>query len=179
MKQQTHKIAIGGIVSALSLVVMLLSAVFPFAEYTCPALAGILLIALVLEFNKRTAFLAFVAIGVLALFIVPNKEAVALFIGFLGYYPILKSKLEQPKSRVLEWVLKVGIFNIAVLISYFVVIYLFGMTQVLDDMQQFAQYGVLILLGLANVAFVVYDFALTQLIALYLQRIKPKFKKVL
>lgn len=178
MKRQTHKVALGGIISALSLVAMLLSAVFPFAEYTCPALAGIVLIALVLEFNKKTALLAYAAIGILSIIIVPNKEAAILFVGFLGYYPILKSCLEQSKSRILEWIFKISIFNVAVLLSYFVVIYLLGMTDVLNDMQQFAKYGVFILLGLANIAFIIYDFALTQLIGLYLERIKPKLKKI-
>lgn len=173
---QTSKIAFGGIICALSLVTMFLSSVFPMAEYTCPALAGIFLIALVIDFNKKTALIAYIAISLLSIFMLPNKESAILFVAFLGYYPILKSRLEQTKSRVVEWIFKIGIFNIAVVVAYVIIIYVFQMTELLSDMQAFAKYGVYILLALGNVAFVVYDFALTNLIAMYIQRIKPKFK---
>lgn len=174
----TKKIAFGGIICALSLVVMFLSTVFPMAEYTCPALAGIFLIALVLDFNKKTALLAYAAISLLSVFMLPNKEAAIIFVAFLGYYPILKSCLEQTKSRILEWILKISIFNVSIFISYFIIIHVFNMTALLNDMQGFAEYGVLILLALGNVAFIIYDFALTNLIGMYIQRIKPKLRNI-
>ncbi|MEG2813418.1 MAG: hypothetical protein RSA79_02340, partial [Oscillospiraceae bacterium] len=124
---QTKKIAFGGMISALSLIMMLASAVFPMAEYTCPALAGIFLCVLVIEFGKKTATIAFLAVAILSIIIVPNKESAMLFCGFLGYYPILKSVLEShnlfnkkskqninesfspPKklSRIIEWAPKI------------------------------------------------------------------------
>ncbi|WMJ23583.1 hypothetical protein RBG61_02600 [Paludicola sp. MB14-C6] len=177
--KNSKKVAFGGIVGALSLVSMFLSGIFPFAEYTCPALAGIFLIALVIDFNKKTALIAYGAVSILSLLIMPNKEASILFVAFLGYYPILKSILEQCKSRVVEWILKVGIFNVTVLLSYYFIIHILGMSQVLDDMQGFAQYGVLVLLVMGNVAFIIYDIALTRLIATYVHSIRPKFKGLL
>lgn len=173
---RTRKLAFGGVMSALSLVSMFLSGVFPFAEYACPALAGVFLIALVIDFNKKTALIAYAAVALLSLFITPNKEAAILFIAFLGYYPILKSCLEQVKSRVLEWVLKMGLFNIAVVASYFVIVNILGMEEVLSQMKGIAEYGILVMLLLANVAFVIYDIALSGLISNYISRVKPKLK---
>lgn len=82
MKLSAKKAAFGGIACALSLLCMFLSALFPFAEYTCPALAGIVLVALVIDFGKRTAWVAYAAVAFLTVFITPNKEAAMLFIVF-------------------------------------------------------------------------------------------------
>lgn len=169
-------VALGGIISSLSLACLALSSIFPFAEYSSPALAGILLVVLVIDINKKTAFVAYGAISILAVFIMPNKEAVIIFVGFLGYYPILKSFFEQFKSRVVEYLLKFLLFNIMIFMSYFVIINLFGITEILDDMGGFSQYGIYGLLALGNIAFLVYDFALTRLILTYIQKIKPKLR---
>jgi len=169
-------VALGGIISSLSLVCLALSSIFPFAEYSSPALAGILLVVLVIEINKKTALIAYLAISILSIFIMPNKEATIIFIGFLGYYPILKSFFEQFKSRFVEYLLKFLLFNIMIFASYFVIINLFGMTEILDEMSSFSQYGIYGLVGLGNIAFLIYDFALTRLILTYIQKIKPKLR---
>lgn len=176
--KNSKKIAFGGMIGALSLVFMLLSAIFPFAEYTCPALAGITLVTLVIDFNKTTAFIAYLAVAVLSLLIVPNKEAAVLYVSFLGYYPILKSLLEHFHSRVIEWICKIGIFNVTIVLAYFVIIRVFGMEQILEDMQSLSQYGTYILLALGNVTFVIYDLALTGLIATYVNKIRPRLKNL-
>lgn len=162
--------------AGLSIVAMLLSGIFPMAEYALPAMAGIMMIPIVIEYNKRTAWIAFGAVAILSAIITPNKQAVALFVAFLGYYPILKSLFEQVKSRVLEWVLKLILFNASVLIAYFVVINLLGMTDILSSFGQLGEYGVLIMLILGNVAFIVYDIAVTRLIGAYIHIVKPKLR---
>ena len=176
MHSKSVPIAFGGIVSALSLLCMFLSGVFPFAEYSCPALAGILLVALVIDFGKKTAWIAYAAVAALCLFITPNKEAAVLFIAFLGYYPILKSNLEQIKSRVLEWILKIALFNVACVSAYLVIIYAFGMVELLDEMSMGFAWGIYAFWVLANVVFVVYDIAVSQVINVYLIVIRPKLR---
>ncbi len=174
MQSKSNPIAFGGIVCALSLLCMFLSGVFPFAEYTCPALAGIILVALVIDFGKKTAWIAYAAIAALCLFVTPNKEAAVLFIAFLGYYPIVKSNLEQIKSRVTEWILKIALFNAACVSAYFVIIYAFGMVELLDEMSMGYAWGIYAFWALANVVFVIYDTALSQVIGFYFTMIRPK-----
>lgn len=170
----SKRIAFSGLISALSLIALALSGIFPYAEYTCPALAGILLISIVIEVNKRTALLAYFAVSILGFFIVPNKEAVLLFIAILGYYPIIKSRLEQIKSVVAEWVLKIVLFNVAAMVAYAAVIYVFKLDDILKAFGELGQYGALIFLVLGNVAFVIYDIAITRIIWFYINKIKPK-----
>lgn len=176
MKLSAKKAAFGGIACALSLACMFLSGLFPFAEYTCPALAGIVLVALVIDFGRRTAWIAYAAVSLLTIFITPNKEAAMLFIAFLGYYPIAKSSIEHLKSRVTEWAVKLLLFNVTCVAGYTVIIRLFGMTELLQDMSMGFAWGIYVFWALANVTFVIYDFALTRLIYLYCNAIRPRLR---
>ena len=170
----SFKVAYGGMIVALSLVAMFATVLFPYAEYALPAIAGVFLIGLVVDFGFRTAVVAYVAVSLLSAMIVPNKEAVVLSITFLGYYPILKGNLEQLKSRIVEWCVKFGIFNFAVLLSYYLMLYVFGLKEVISEVEAF-RFGIWVLWILANVVFLIYDFALTRLISFFICRIRPKY----
>lgn len=172
----SRRVAFGGVAAGVSLLCMFLSGVFPFAEYTCPALAGTILIALVIDFGKATAWICYLAIALLSLFITPNKESAILFAGFLGYYPILKNHLEQIRFRPAEWLAKLAVFNIMIVASYLTLIYGFGMSEVMEELNEYSRYGALLFLLAGNVVFVVYDLALTGLIAVYCQNIRPRLR---
>lgn len=64
----------GGIASALCLLLMMLT-IIPIATYTMPALAGMVLIVVVIENGYSTAWMVYAAVGFLSLFICPDKEA--------------------------------------------------------------------------------------------------------
>ena len=93
--KQSSKTALGGILAALSLVLMFLFAIFPSATIAAPAVASILLIFAVLEMGKGWAFGIYVAVSLLAMLVVPTKEAAVLYVVFFGYYPILKALIEK------------------------------------------------------------------------------------
>lgn len=135
-----------------------------------------LLVPLVVEINKKTAFLAYLVVAVLSFFMVSNKEAAMLFLFFFGYYPILKSVLEQIKKPVLEWLVKFLIFNLSVVLAYVIIINVMGMTELTEELSMGFKYGAYLLLGLGNVAFAVYDLALTRIIYYYIKVVRPKFK---
>lgn len=170
--RQSLKVAYSGIISAISLLFLLGSAIFPYAEYTLPALAGICLVLLVIDCGYKNAVMAYVTVSVLAGILVPNLEAVVLFVAFLGYYPILKGRLEQMKNRVWEWCAKFGIFNFAVLLSYYLMVNVLEMTEVMADFEGI-QFAVWVIWLLGNIVFFIYDFALTRVISFYIVRIRP------
>lgn len=168
----------GGIASALCLLLMLLT-IIPIATYTMPALAGMVLIVVVIENGYSTAWMVYAAVGFLSLFICPDKEAAMLFVGFFGFYPILKGKLEKIHPRVLEYVVKFLIFNAAMILNYVIIIFLFGIQDVLEEVGPMGQYSVLLLLGLGNIVFFVYDLALSRIIMAYKYVLRKKiFRRV-
>lgn len=54
--KNSTKTAIGGIIAALSIVLMLLTSAIPTLTYAIPAIAGLLLVIIVIEVNKKWAF---------------------------------------------------------------------------------------------------------------------------
>ena len=83
--KQSSKCALGGIVSALSLVLMISVAVIPFLTYALPAAAGMLIVFMVIETDKKWAFGVYAAVAILGVLLVPGcegsaEEAVAKFL---------------------------------------------------------------------------------------------------
>ncbi len=172
---KSTQVALGGLASALSLLLMFLTGMIPFGDYALPAFAGVVLLANVVENGRKTAVLVYVAVSLLALFVVPSKEAALLFVFFFGYYPILQTLLTQIRVRLLRVAAKFAIFNGAVIAAYWVIINLMGVADVLDEFGPFGQYSALALLVLGNVFFVVYDNMVTNLYGAYIHWFRPRF----
>lgn len=173
--RQSSKTAVCAMVAALSVVVMMLT-VIPVMTYTAPAFAGLLLIIIVIEIDKKWACGVYVAVSALGLLIAADKEAAVMYVVFFGYYPIIKAILESKFPRWLETVIKFIIFNASMVSCYFVLIKVFGMP--MDDMNELGKYGPLILLAMGNVVFVLYDFALTKLVIVYQMKWQDKFRRL-
>lgn len=173
--KQSSKCAIGGILSALSLVLMISVAVIPFLTYALPAVAGTLIVLMVIETDKKWAFGVYAAVAILAMILVPDKEVAVMYLAFFGYYPILKAAVESKFSNVIGWIIKVGTFLVTMVASYVLMINLMGVT--IDEIEEFGIIAVPMLLGMGTAAFILYDIALTKLIILYLQKFRKLFKR--
>lgn len=180
MKQSKSSkiVAFGGIISALSLIFMFLTGIFPAADYALPAISGMVLVALVIDIDKKTAYLSYIVVGILSLLIAPVKESAVLFILLFGYYPILKGSIEQIKSRIAEWGCKLAIFNMAIFLAYLSIKYILGITEAMSDSNFLVKYGIPLFILLANATFILYDIALTGLIAKYCEVVRPKLNRI-
>ncbi len=172
--KKSFKIAFSSMVVALSLLSMFLAGIFPFAEYTFPAISGILLTVLVIHFGYRYSLLAYLAISILSLILTPNKEAAVLFVGFFGYYPIIKALFERIKNVAMSFVVKILAFNISVVLCYFVMINIFSMTELISDFE-FIEYGLFAIGVVANITFIIYDLAVSRIISYYVHVFAPKY----
>lgn len=172
--RQTQKMALASMVAALSLVLMLMTGILPFMTYALPGIAGMLLTVVVLETSKRWAFACYVAITFLSFLIAPDKEAAVVYAFFLGYYPILKSAIEKIGNLFLEWLIKLPLFNVSMVAAYALVLRVMTTG---EDFYFWGKYTLYILLAMGNVAFVLYDRALTKLITLYLRKLRSQFLK--
>ncbi|MBP1573201.1 MAG: hypothetical protein J6A55_05325 [Oscillospiraceae bacterium] len=174
-KKVSYKVALGGIVSALSLVAMIMSGVIPGLEYAIPAFAGIVLVIIVIEIGMSWAFLTYAGVALLSFFVVPNKEASLLFITFMGYYPIIKSVFETKiKARPLQWFVKIILFNIALVVYYNLVMLLVSSPELKQSIDEIGKFALPLLIGAANVVFVIYDIAVTNLITMYIKWFRKK-----
>lgn len=173
--KQSAKVALGGILCALSLVCMLLT-FFPVSEIGLPALAGAVLIPIVLEIGVKWGWMAYACVGLLSLLICPNMESKLLFIAFFGYYPVLKAIVERLRKVWLEWLIKLVLFNATMVASYWLLLTFFGLPA--DSFEIFGVHLPLVILGLGNVTFVLYDIALTAVITTYMRSLHAKLMRL-
>ena len=92
----------------------------------------------------------------------------------MGYYPILKYYLDQKKNRLLVWIVKLAVFNAAIVIFFLAFQYIFTSVDMLEGMEMFGKYAVLVLWAAANLFFFIYDYALTQLTDMYINWFRKK-----
>lgn len=173
--KQSSKCAIGGIVAALSLVLMISVAIIPFLTYALPAAAGVLIIFIVIEIDKKWAFGVYSTVAILGMILVPEKEVAVMYLVLFGYYPIIKALIEEKMPIVPEWIVKILLFLSTMAGSYFLMIKFMGVT--IDETEEFGAMAYPLLLGMGAFAFIMYDVALTKLVTLYLMKWQKLFKR--
>lgn len=173
--KQSKKIALCGIISALSIAIMI-SAYFPYLTYAIPAMAGVLTVVLVVELGVKWAFLSFGITAVLSA-LMCEKEAAVVYILFFGYYPIIKYLLEKSRKPAFEYILKFLIFNVAAVAVFYICSFVLGIG--LEEFTGGIEYMIYVLLIAANVMFIVFDYALNRLISLYYHKYHPKISKII
>ena len=168
MKLNAKKTALCGCISGAAFFVLWLSSIFHTMKFSSAAIAGLLLCAVVMTAGKKAAWLSFFATTLLSLILLPNKDAAIYFAVFLGYYPILKSKMECQKSRAAEYAGKFCSFNAAFfLLCFFIRRY--GVSGFLDGIPLWR------IAAFANIVFILYDIGLSRYIAL-LSRLIEKIR---
>ena len=172
--KKTGKIALGGVLGALSLICMLLT-VFPSMTYARPGLAGLVLLPLALEAGPRWGWASFAVVAVLSFLFAPMPEAKMMFAAFFGYYPVARLWIEK-RPFWLRWTVKLVLFNAAMILSYLLLLSVFHL-----DPDTFEIGGVnlpwLFLLA-GNGVFIVYDVAIGRIVALYQARLHKIFARV-
>lgn len=163
----SYKTALGGIVSAICLVLMLLTGIVPIGTYAFPALAGLILIIIVIEVNCKWAFAVFFVVSVLSFLLAGDKEAALYFTAFFGFYPIIKSQLEKITNRILEWFLKLLIFNICIITAFFIGMLVLSVPK--DSFEIGGVYLPWLFLAVGNIVFIIYDIGLTQVVTKYIR----------
>lgn len=161
--------------ASLATAFMLLS-FFPYFVYAIPAFAGLFIMVVVIEINKKWALMAYVVSSILV-FMLADPESRFLYVFFFGYYPIAKALIEKMHKPIIEWPIKVIIFNASVLSVYLIFSSFFDFS--MSEFGELGKYGAYILLALGNVVFVVYDIAVSRMSMFYMIVVHPKIKKIL
>lgn len=178
-QQKSWAMAYCGIVAALCVALMLLGAVIPIAMFIAPAVAGFLIATVCVECGMQMALTAYAAVSLLALLFVPDKEVALIFTVLLGYYPLAKPKFERIRSALLRCVCKLLLCNGAVLAMYGLIYLLVPMGSISQELRATATAAALATLAMGNVAFLLYDRALHNMLMMYRLVWQPKLHKTL
>ena len=144
--------------AALAVVIMCLGTLIPVATFICPMVC-ILLAQLVLKScGGRIGWAWYGAVALLSLLLAPDKEAAAVFAA-LGYYPMVKPRLEKMKF---PWLWKGLLFNAVILVLYWLLIHLMGMDALAEEFAEAGAVMTAVMLLLGNVIFFLLDKVLSK-----------------
>lgn len=171
----TVKTALGGMCIGLSAALMMLSSLIPFLTYAIPAMAALLVMFMRIECGWKWALGVYVGSSIVCALVVPEKEAVAIYIALVGYYPLLKLLLDK-LPKIAGYIVKSAFFVGMIIGIYYIIMHIFGIsTELLDETQGF-MIPLLVVLGL--IAFIMYDIAIEKLEIAYYRRWQKQFRKI-
>ena len=175
--RESSKAALCGIVAALAVVIMMITYISPVLVYTAPPFAGLILLLIVNEVGFSRAVGTYVAVSILSLFLIADKEAATFFTCFFGFYPILRIFLDRKiKLKAIKYIIKVFVFNLSLLGSVCVSMYIFNIDY--SDFTDGGKYMAYLFFSMMNVVFVLYDFLIARLQILYFLRLQKRFRKL-
>ena len=130
MSASSRQMALGGMMTAVAVVILCLGSLIPVNTYVCPVLC-ILITRVVLErCGRRIGWCYYIATAVLSLMLAPDREA-ALVYAFLGYYPMIRPFFE--KLGVFAWYAKLLLFTLAGGASYGMLLVVMGAGAAMTD----------------------------------------------
>ena len=155
---QAKEMSFCGMMAALAITIMWLGTLIPLATFVCPVLCMLILGFVYKMTGKKLAWAWYFCVALLSVMLSPDKEAAAVMV-FLGYYPIIKPKIDRIKPG---WLWKGIYFNAVILLLYQLLIYLFGMDQIAAEYRELGKVLTVVVLLIGNLCFFLLDRVLTQ-----------------
>lgn len=177
--KHAKKIALGGLLSALSCVLLMMAGMMPFLVFAMPMLAGMLLVPVCAEMNWKWGYAVYAVVSVLSLLLVADREAAFFYIGLFGHYAVTKMFLERIRSRPLRMLSKLLVFAASVALCLLLTALTFGLDYLLLEYALFGAWSVPLFGGVGLLMLGMYDVLLSRLAVLYEKRIRPKIRRML
>ena len=166
---------------ALGTVFMILGAVIEVFDLTAVALASVLVAFIYIEIGSPYTWLVWLCTTLATALFYPHSAMWFIYLVLFGIYPIIKGYIEKlPRAFWLPIKLVVG--NISFTLMLFGVSLITGLPFIDTEEAFFGISGKAIYAVtwiLFNVALVAYDFFITVMVRFYMERIRPKIKKLL
>ncbi len=109
MMRGTKKTALAGMLTALTVLIMLVGMIDSM-DLSAAMLGGLVVLVAMTELGNGYAFGVYAAAGIISVLFVPS--AGITFLCFGGIYPILKSYIEKMRIGPLKWLIKIIIFAV-------------------------------------------------------------------
>ena len=164
-RRQSRKMALCGMMTALSAAVLSTGSLIPFATFAGPMLAMLCLLPILHDWGAKYALMVYAAAAVLALMLCADKE-LALFYAFLGWYPAVRPR-QAPHPPPVRNLLKCAMFTLAMAVMYLLIIFLFQMEAVAEEFAGYSTLMLALLVVLGNTSFLLLDVLLLRMSVLY------------
>lgn len=165
----SKRVAINGLLLALTTITIFLGSVFPGLKITFYTISSFYIAVVIIEFGAINAWIFYLASCLLLSIIIPNKIMVLPFVLFFGIYGIVKYYCEKTKKRIFEYLLKIIFLNIFLL----PIIMILG-KQIFPNIDNVLPIWALI--PIIEILFLVYDYIYTVFIRFYGERLRKNIK---
>ena len=128
--RHSRQMALGGMLTAVSVVIMCLGSVIPINTYVCPVLCILVTRPVLDRCGRRIGWCYYLATAILSLLLAPDREA-ALVYAFLGYYPMIRPFFE--KLGPVKGVAKLVFFTLAGAAAYGVLLLVMGIGAAMNE----------------------------------------------
>lgn len=158
-------LALGGILVALTLVTLFISLIIPINTFAILTISSCFVPIAIMRCNIKTGVFVYIASSIIGLLFIP-LDIMIPFVLYFGIYGLIKFYIEKLKNMPLEIILKLVFSNIMLIIGYLLFIKLVAPINV--------KFPMWILFILAQVAFIIFDYALTLIITFYISKFHKK-----
>lgn len=179
---KSKEITLGGIMVALTSIILYSTSIIPINTLTILTIASAIIPVSIIRSNIKTAIFVYIASSLIAFFIVPINISM-LYSIFFGLYGIVKFFAEKSRSKF-EMVYKIVFFNVSFVIGFILFEKVLGIDIILGVEQILSRFisgdskviAFALFLIIANLVFLVFDYALTLIITFYMDRIHKKIR---
>jgi len=170
MNKKTRVLTLSAVFSALSLIFLYFASIWPTGRFGFVAVSSLFAAAAVVDAGLLPGLYVYIICSILGLLLIPDRSATLLYVLFFGYYPAAKYLFERAGSLLLQWFLKLLMFNMALTVLWALLkMLVFG----------FGGYepGALMIYAGSNIVFVVFDYGYSKLIMFYTERVSKHLKR--
>ncbi len=169
IRRRTKCLTVSALLAALGVAILALGSLLDTLDLSVAALASFFCVYAVIEMRGGYPWMIWAVTSGLAFLLLPQKSP-ALFYLLLGFYPMIKERIER-LPRVAAWVVKLAWLHLAGAAAILAFRFLLAPNAAFES-----RVWMLALFYVAVVfCFVLYDIAMTRLITFYLLRLKGRF----
>lgn len=162
---KAKEITLSAILIALTIIILYLNLLLPISTISILTLASLLIPIALIRGSMKSAILVYISSSIIGLFLIPIN-IILLYILFFGIYGIVKYFIEKINNMPLEILFKIIFFNIILFISFFIFKTFISI--------QITKLPISLFWIMAQVVFLIFDYALSLLITFYLEKIHTK-----
>lgn len=159
----SRKIALSGMLLALNVILIIFVNIFQTSTLFFMGLASLPISIIIIRFGPRIGLAFYLGSVLLSFMLLSNKAHCIIYMFTFGIYGLVKYFIEKDRNIVVEYILKLGYANIALIIVYFIIKqFMYVPTQIY-------------LIAVFEVAFLIYDHVYTLFLDFYHDKLEKMF----
>lgn len=158
-------LALGGILTSLTVIILFINILIPINTFAILTISSCFVPIAIIRSNVRVGIFVYIASSIIGFFLVP-LDIMIPYILYFGIYGLVKFYIEKLRNIPLEILLKLSFSNIMLILGYIL------FTKFIAPIN--LNIPIWILIILAQIAFLIFDYALTLIITFYISKFHNK-----